>query len=311
MPNFKINGTKLNRIKEKSFNLEKDLQLLIEENLGEVFGLQFVSGKKNKQFIVRNFIIDTLAYDAETKSFVIVEYKKDESFSIIDQGFNYLGLLLNNKEKFLVEYEERAKKNIKIADIKWTQSRVMFIAPSFTAHQRGAIAFKDLPFELWEAELFENDAVSLNQVKPTEAEESITKVTKSKAIRKISGEIKVFSVEDHYKKASPQTKILLDELRDRIMQIDHQINEKPVGNYIGYKANWYNFVSIHVFKDKLRVEVRKQSLENDTRGIFKKYPIAQYKWGKTQLWWVDVKSDKTIDYIMPIIKESYDAAPDK
>lgn len=310
MPNFKIKGSKLNRIKEKSFNLEKDLQLLTEENLEEVFGLQFVSGKKNKQFVVRNFIIDTLAFDPETKSFVIIEYKKDESFSIIDQGFNYLGLLFNNKADFVLEYNERTGSSFKRTDVEWTQSRVLFIAPSFTPHQLGAIAFKDLPFELWEAELFENGIVSFNQIKPVEAEESITKVTKSKAIRKVSGEIKVYSVDDHYKKALPQTTELLNEIRDRIRQIDSEIIEKPVANYIGYKINWFNFVSIHVHKDKLKVTVRKDKLSHDTANKLTKIPDS-YKWGKTPLWWIDIKSDKTIDYVMPIIKESYEAAPDR
>ncbi len=310
MPIFKINGSQLTRIKERSFNLEKDLQILTEENLEEVFGIQFVSGKKNKQFIVRNFIIDTLAFDPETKSFVIIEYKRDESFSVIDQGFNYLGLMLNNKADFVLEYAEKTEKSIKRTDIDWTQSRVMFIAPSFTLHQLGAVAFKDLPIELWEAELFEKEIVSFDQIKPTEAEESITKVTKSKAIRKVSSEIKVYSIEEHYKKGSPLTIALLDEIRDRIKQIDTQIIEKPVGNYIGYKMNWYNFVAVHVYKDKLKVTVRKEKLNNDNGNKFAKIPES-YKWGKTPLWWIDIKSDKAIDYVMPIIKESYDAAPDK
>ena len=241
---------------------------------------------------------------------MIIEYKRNESFSVIDQGFNYLGLMLNNKAEFVLEYAERTEKSIKRTDVDWTQSRVVFIAPSFTLHQLGAVAFKDLPFELWEAELFENDTVFFSQIKPAEAEESITKVTKSKAIRKVSSEIKVYSVDDHYKKASPQITRLLDEIRDRIKQIDDQIIEKPVGNYIGYKINWYNFVSIHVYKDKLRVTVRKEKLNHDTANKLTKIPES-YKWGKTPLWWIDVKSDKTIDYMMPIIKESYEAAPDR
>ena len=38
--------------------------------------------------------------DNENKSFVIIEYKIDQSFSVIDQGYAYLGILLNNKAEF-------------------------------------------------------------------------------------------------------------------------------------------------------------------------------------------------------------------
>ena len=47
--------------------------------------------------------IDTLAFDPDARSFVIIEYKKDQSFSVVDQGFAYLSLMLKNKEVFLVE----------------------------------------------------------------------------------------------------------------------------------------------------------------------------------------------------------------
>jgi hypothetical protein len=40
--------------------------------------------------------IDTLAFDDESKGFVIIEYKKDRNFSVVDQGMAYLKFLLKN-----------------------------------------------------------------------------------------------------------------------------------------------------------------------------------------------------------------------
>jgi hypothetical protein len=42
--------------------------------------------------------IDTFAFDNESKAFVIIEYKKDRNFSVVDQGLAYLNLMLNNKD---------------------------------------------------------------------------------------------------------------------------------------------------------------------------------------------------------------------
>jgi hypothetical protein len=50
--------------------------------------------------------IDTLAFDNESKAFVIIEYKKDRNFSVVDQGIGYLNLMLNDKADFILEYNQ-------------------------------------------------------------------------------------------------------------------------------------------------------------------------------------------------------------
>src|SRR3990167_5346298 len=123
MPIFKIEDKKLVSIKEIIIDLEKGLQKLTENNLESVFGYKFISS----EFSLHNFRIDTLAFDEETKSFIIIEYKKDRSFSVIDQGFSYLSLMLNNKADFILEYNEKTKKNFNKDNFDWTQSRILFL----------------------------------------------------------------------------------------------------------------------------------------------------------------------------------------
>ena len=76
--------------------------------------------------------IDTLAFDIENKSFVIIKYKIDQSFSVIDQGYAYLGLLLNNKAEFILEYNENKGLSVKRDDVDWSQSKGIFVSPQFT-----------------------------------------------------------------------------------------------------------------------------------------------------------------------------------
>jgi hypothetical protein len=99
--------------------------------------------------------IDSLALDTETNSFVIIEYKRGKSFSVIDQGYAYLSLMLNNKADFILEYFEKTGEQVKKNEISWSESRVIFVANSFTIHQRQAINFKDLPIELREAKKYQ------------------------------------------------------------------------------------------------------------------------------------------------------------
>ena len=93
MPIYNIQDNNLSLIKKINFKNERELQRLTENNLEELFNLKFIAS----EFQVDNLRIDTLAYREETNSFVIIEYKNTKNYSVIDQGYSYLALLLNNK----------------------------------------------------------------------------------------------------------------------------------------------------------------------------------------------------------------------
>lgn len=309
MPIFKIKNDKLSRVEEKKIDLERNLQRLTEENLEQVFGLEFIAGVLNKQLTIQNFEIDTLSLDPETKSFVIIEYKKDKSSSVVDQGFNYLALMLNNKAEFILEYNERKKANLRRNDVDWTQSRVLFVAPSFTAHQKGAIAFKDLPIELWEVTLYKDNLILFNQIKASELSESIQKVTKSKTIQTVSKQVKIYTVDDHLAKTNDEIKELFTKLQREIFEVDNRVQEKPVTGYIGYKIRYHNFCTVSLYKNKLKIHVRAPKID-DPKNMFKKVP-SKYGWGKTPLWHGDINKESLIDYVMTVIRQGYEFAPDK
>ncbi len=167
MPIYKQSGNKLIPIKERKIGFEKTIQTLVEANLSNIFDLDFICS----EFQLHNLRIDTLAFDDELKSFVVIEYKKDRSFSVIDQGYAYLALLLNNKADFVLEYNEKCKKNLRKDDIDWSQSKVIFVASSFTKYQQEAMGFQDLPIELWEVKQYDNDLLLFNELPAPEKSE--------------------------------------------------------------------------------------------------------------------------------------------
>ena len=87
---YKLNNARLEEVKNIPFELEKDIQILIEKNIQILFGLQFVK----TELKLNGLRIDTLGFDQQSKSFVIIEYKKNKSYSVIDQGYSYLSLLI-------------------------------------------------------------------------------------------------------------------------------------------------------------------------------------------------------------------------
>ena len=142
---FSEKNKKLIPVKEISFGLEKNVQKLTEANLETIFGLEFVA----TEFNLENFWLDTLAFNPEIKAFVIIEYKKKQNITVMDQGQTYLNLLLDHKAEVLLEYNERKNKNLKRKDVDWEQTRVIFVAPEFTIYQKRALHPK-FPFQLWE-----------------------------------------------------------------------------------------------------------------------------------------------------------------
>jgi hypothetical protein len=193
---FSINRGILKEISEQHIELEKDIQKIVENNMYTIFGIDFVAS----EFELNGLRVDSLGYDKnESNSFTITEYKRDKSFSVIDQGYAYLGLLVNNQAEFILLYNEKNKNPLRKEDVDWSQSRVIFISPFFTTYQRKAIEFKDLPMELWEARLYSNNTILFNQIKSPEKSESITKISqKSALVRSVNQQVRVYNEDNHF-----------------------------------------------------------------------------------------------------------------
>lgn len=302
MPIYKQTGNKLIAVKEKKIALEKNVQSLVETNLSEVFGLSFIC----TEYPLNNLRIDTLAFDEEAKSFVVIEYKRDHSFSVIDQGYAYLALLLNNKADFVLEYNEKCKKNLRKDDIDWSQSKVIFIANSFTKYQQEAMGFQDLPIELWEVKQHDNDLVLFNELRASEKSESIKTVAKGKNVEVVSREIKQYSIDDHFKPQWNETRAIFETLSQRVLDIDPKFEMYAVKSYIGFKINEKVIFSVRPQASLVRVELYrvepKDLNDPEKRTVYQKRSFEFYNKHVTEY---DIKTEDEIDYAVMLIKQVY------
>ncbi|MDR3049760.1 MAG: DUF5655 domain-containing protein [Elusimicrobiota bacterium] len=294
---YKIEKHQLKQIKSKPFNLEKDLQKLIEANLSLIMGLEFVETEVS----IKNKRIDTLAFDKETKSFVIVEYKRDKNSSVIDQGFTYLSLLLENKEAFIYVYYESKKQHLNKSDIDWSQTRMIFIAPSFTDYQKQAINFQDLPIELWEAQKYD-DILSILPIRKNDSAASIKPMIEDK-YKEISKEIVTYTQEQHLSNIPDGTKELYEKFKNAILNLDDNIRVESTKLYIVFKKENINLCSIVIHKNdiKLFINLEKGVLDDSkklTRDVSK---IGHWAVGDYEL---SIESDKNLEYIMSLVKQT-------
>jgi len=298
MPIFKIKDKKFSELKSKT-PTERELQELVDENLYDIFGLQFIK----REFGGQGLFIDTIAYDPETKAPVLSEYKKDTYQSVVDQGMAYLHWLLTHKG----DYQVALSDNLGKKEVDWSQAKVIFIAKRFNLHQIYASGFKNAPFELYRYDLCGNIFL-IEPVEIPKSDVSITSILKTKEVEKVTQQVKTYTLEDHLQKASERIKELFEKLQKLISSLDERIQAKPVSWYVGYKIRYANFCSVSIYRDKLRIYVRKEKID-DPKNMFKKVP-TKWKLGKTSVWYTDINSDKDLEYVLSIIKQGYQSAPD-
>lgn len=296
---FKITDKgRLDHIKENDFKLEKEIQQLTEQNLKAIFGLEFVKS----EFSINNFRIDTLAFDQNENCFVIVEYKRDKNFSVIDQGYAYLSLMLNNKADFVLEYNESRSDTLKRDKIEWSQSRVIFVSPSFTTYQREAINFKDLPIELWEVKRYDNETVNYTQIQTAGAKVSVKTISrKDDTIEKVTKEIKVYTEQEHLENVSDETKELYERVKAAIINLDN-IDVKPKKQYIAFVAA-SNFVDIYIKRNgiKMWLNVPKGKLSDPKKIARDVSNIGHWGNGDYEL---QFDTDEDLEYILSLVKQS-------
>src|SRR5437764_11620691 len=134
MPIFQILDQKLESVEQTNFLTEKELQRLVEANLGPLFNCRFVASEfsTGTQHAGR---IDTLAL-SEDNNPVIIEYKKVESSELINQSLFYLAWINDHRGDF----EIAAQKSLgPKARVDWSDIRVICIAPNYRKYDLHAL----------------------------------------------------------------------------------------------------------------------------------------------------------------------------
>lgn len=287
-------------LKETPFKKERELQNIFEANLTQIMGLMVVKS----EFTIKNKRIDTLAFDQESKAFVIIEYKRDRNSSVVDQGFTYLSLMLQNKADFILEYnEQNPKSQLNRNDVDWSQSRVVFVASDFTENQIEATNFRDIAIELYEVKRY-GEHLLISPIKKSRAAESIKPITqKKKEYKNITEEIKVYSEDDLLVNKPEDIAELYEKYRTAVINLSDDIEVKPQKHYMTFKKNNRNLVSIEIQQTclKLYINLKRGELDDPKNIARDVSSIGHYSTGDYEL---KISDDKNLEYIMSLVKQA-------
>lgn len=295
-------GKEMVEIQEDLFLKEKDIQSLIEANLEILFSLKFVA----TEFSVDNFRLDTVAFDEDTQSFTIIEYKKGKLSSVIDQGYAYLDALLAHKGEFVLSYNEQYPQQVKkIKDIDWSQTRVIFVANDYTPYQYGAINNPDLPIDLVMVKKYKNGFVNIDTLSKTSTKQNSSRQQNNLEVTKkgLSQEIKVYTEQDHVQKGSIEIQELYEELKEIILSWDSKIKIKPTKLYNSFKIN-RNIADIQIQKKSLKIWINlKYGKLHDSENITRNVSETGH-WGNGD-YEIVLRDNQNIEYIASLIKQAW------
>lgn len=240
MPLFQIITSNLCPVEQSNFLIEKDLQVLIEQNLGPAFNCRFVATEFSTG-VQHAGRIDTLAL-SEDKNPVIIEYKKVESSELVNQSLFYLSWIHDHRGDFEIAARSSLGNDV---EVDWSDVRVICIAPNYKKYDLHAVQVMGASIELWTYRLFKNSTlyleevfqktVSASPVVPGGSKNPVMVAAGKKAA--LTRATASHTFEKHLRGKPEPLKQLVSAIQDFIMGLDPAMEEAPKKFYVAYKIS--------------------------------------------------------------------------
>ena len=101
-------------------------------------------------------------------------------------------------------------------------------------------------------------------------------------------------------KATPATRELFEQLREKVRAMDEAIVEKATAFYVAFRVS-NNFAEVHIGKNQLKIHLRPIDYV-DPKGLVDKIPEG-YNWTMDRR--IYLKAAEDLDYVVGIIEQSY------
>lgn len=294
---FKAEGGAFAELDSSSAPLEKGLQIQFEKNLEALLGVRFLASEYPTTHGGR---MDTLGID-ENNVPVIIEYKRDRSENVINQGLFYLDWLMDHRGDFEILVRDRFGKE-GAAQIEWGAPRLICIAADFTKYDTHAVKQMSRSIELVRYRKFGNDLLLLElltsvSASPAPALDSLTGAPKANKYKTVSE-----SMAD----AGSELANLYADVEDYLMGLGDDVSKKVLKNYFAFRR-LKNFAcvevkpSLNVIRLYLKINPDTITLEEDfTRDVRK---IGHFGTGDLE---VTLQSRDDFERAKELIEKSYE-----
>lgn len=301
---------KLFRIKDEvveiegtSMRLEKNLQNIIEDNMDIFLGVKFLA-TEYKTGKIHNGRIDSLGID-ENNCPVIIEYKRSINENVINQGLYYLDWLLDHKAEFQFLVMEKLGKEA-YENIEWSSPRLICIANDFTKYDVHAVKQINRNIDLIKYKNYNKELLLLEMVHTNISSYDSYRNSELTVNEEISNS-KYKTIEQYLNDSSEELKSMYYTLRDFIISLGDDVQEKKLKNYFGFKRiKNFACVEIHPKTNTVLIYTKANIEDIELREGFTRdvTNIGHFGTGNLEIRFTDMKD---FDEIQKFIIASYEA----
>lgn len=296
---FQTKGAVLDELRSSSAPLERGLQTLFETNLEALLGVRFLASEYATTHGGR---MDTLGID-ENGYPVIIEYKRDRSENVINQGLFYLDWLMDHRGDFEILVRDRYGKE-SAAMIEWSAPRLICIAADFTKYDTHAVKQMSRNITLIRYKRFGSDLLLLEQL----TEVSATSPSTPGSVTGSAKSNKYKTVSEMMLDAGGDLANLFADVETFMLGLGDDVTKKTLKNYFAFRRI-KNFACVEVkttlnlVRLYLKIDPSTVALEDgfarDVRHV------GHFGTGDLE---VTLKSHADLERAKPLIEQSYEAS---
>lgn len=297
---FQTKAGTMCELESSSAPLEKGLQTQFETNLDTLLGVRFLASEYATTHGGR---MDTLGID-ENGYPVIIEYKRDRSENVINQGLFYLDWLMDHRGDFEILVRDRYGKEA--ADqIEWSAPRLICIAADFTKYDEHAIKQMGRNIELVRYRKFGEDLLLLELLTAVSAPAS-SKLSLTTSNIGNSGATNYKTVSQYMDSMSPQLSELFADVETFLLGRGDDVTKKVTRFYLAYRRI-KNFACVEVrptlnqLKMFLKIDPDTVELKDGFARDVRK--IGHFGTGDLEL---TIGSHEDFEWAKPLILRSYE-----
>jgi len=307
MPLFAIDKSDLKPVEQRNFATERELQRLVEGNLGTVFRCRLVASEfpTGSQHGGR---IDTLAL-SEDNNPVIIEYKKVASSELVNQSLYYLSWIHDHRGDFEIAVQRVLGPKVMV---DWSDIRVICLAPNYKKFDLHAVQMMSANIELWTYRRFVNNTLFLEEVLQKsygmEAGDASEASAEGKNPVMVAAGHKAaltraqggWTFEGHLEGKPDQIALAVQEF---VRGLDPAIEESPKKLYVAYRTS-QNILCMELQKSKVTLFLKLRPADVTMGSMLRDVSeIGHFGTGDVE---ATLKSLEDVEAVKPLIQQAYE-----
>ena len=298
---FRQQGGALSDLPSSQAPLERALQTLFETNLETLLGVRFLASEYTTSHKGR---MDTLGID-ENGYPVIIEYKRDRSENVINQGLFYLDWLMDHRGDFEILVRDRFGNDV-AQQIEWSAPRLICIAADFNKYDEHAVKQMGRNITLIRYKRFGDDLLLLEQL--TEVSSSAQPAS---VVNPDSGQVtvnKYKTVSEMMSDAGSDLANLYSDVETFLLGLGDDVTKKTLRFYFAFRRI-KNFACVEV-KTSLDVVRLYLKIDPDTVELQDGFTrdvrnVGHFGTGDLE---VTLRTHDHLERAKPLITQSYEAS---